>query len=239
MADTPSREHAAMGTKGPESVSRRALLACTAASFAAGMAGVGRTQVRGSNGSAVMRFNRERFVADCVEASLETDGQSAVREVLARAVSNPNAVLAELTPPSQAGFDVLLRSPSLTIFAAHWAPRMSLPAHEHRMWALIGIYMGREDNIFWRRHDGSVEAYEANVLFAGDVAALPLDAVHSVTNPLPRFTAGIHIYGGDFFATPRAQWDPETLAEQPSNGDTIRALFERENERLRRERGGI
>jgi len=182
-----------------------------------------------------MRFDRDRFVADCVAAAREADAQAAVREVLARAVSAPDSVLDGIGPPREAGHDVLHRSPTLTIFAAQWAPRMSLPAHEHRMWALIGIYTGREDNIFWRRGGRGVTAHAANVLFAGDVAALPADAVHSVTNPLPRFTGGLHIYGGDFFATPRSQWNAETLAEEPSDGATIRALFERENERLRQE----
>jgi predicted metal-dependent enzyme (double-stranded beta helix superfamily) len=182
-----------------------------------------------------MRFDRDRFVADCVAAARERDAQAAVREVLARAVSAPDSVLAGLGARRGAGLDVLHRSPTLTIFAAHWSPRMSLPTHEHRLWALIGIYTGREDNILWRRAGRSVTAYGANVLFAGDVAALPADAVHSVTNPLPRFTGGLHIYGGDFFATPRSQWNPETLAEEPSDGAAIRALFDRENERLRRE----
>ena len=66
----------------------------------------------------------------------------------------------------------------------------------------------------------------------GDVAALPVDTIHSVTNPLPRFTGGIHIYGGDFFNTARSQWNPETLDEEPSDGEVIRRIFERENERL-------
>ena len=57
------------------------------------------------------------------------------------------------------------------------------------------------------------------------------DAVHSVTNPLTRFTGGLHIYGGDFFATERHQWDPETLEQQPSNGEVIRAIFAEENAR--------
>ncbi|MCG6928595.1 MAG: CPBP family intramembrane metalloprotease [Acidobacteria bacterium] len=61
------------------------------------------------------------------------------------------------------------------------------------------------------------------------MATLPEDVIHSVTNPLPRFTGGIHIYGGDFFDTARSQWDPETLREEPSNGATIREMFEREN----------
>jgi predicted metal-dependent enzyme (double-stranded beta helix superfamily) len=181
-----------------------------------------------------MAFDSNRFVEDCVAASRGSESQSAVREVLARAVSEHASVLSSLGPPRQAGLDVLHRSPTLTIFAAKWAPQMNLLAHDHRMWALIGIYTGREDNIFWRRTPEGLKARAANVLFAGDVAALPGDAIHSVTNPLPRFTAGIHIYGGDFFATTRSQWDSETLAEEPSDGAVISAMFERENERLRR-----
>jgi hypothetical protein len=61
---------------------------------------------------------------------------------------------------------------------------------------------------------------------------LPEDALHSVTNPLQRFTGGIHIYDGDFFDTTRSQWDPETLEEELSDGARIRDMFRQENERL-------
>jgi predicted metal-dependent enzyme (double-stranded beta helix superfamily) len=179
-----------------------------------------------------MSFHRERFVDDCVTALSEADQQAAVRDVLARAVSDHGAVLSALGPPDRAGLDVLHRSPALTIFAAKWAPRMHLPAHDHRMWALIGIYTGREDNIFWRRTEDGIRARAASVLFPGEVAALPPDAIHSVTNPLPRFTAGLHLYGGDFFATTRSQWNDDTLNEEPSDGAVIQAIFERENARL-------
>jgi len=101
------------------------------------------------------------------------------------------------------------------------------------MWANIGIYTGREDNILWRRTPETIEAHTAMALFEGDAAALPEDAIHSVTNPLRRFTGGIHIYGGDFFDTCRSQWNPETLAEEPSDGAVIKEIFARENERFR------
>jgi predicted metal-dependent enzyme (double-stranded beta helix superfamily) len=140
-------------------------------------------------------------------------------------------VLAAIGVPDQAGLNVLHRSPTLTIFAATWTPQMNLMPHNHRMWANIGIYTGREDNIFWRREADGIRAFGAEALFEGDAAALPVDAIHSVTNPLLRFTGGIHIYGGDFFATERSQWDPETLDEEPSDGATIREMFERENRR--------
>jgi predicted metal-dependent enzyme (double-stranded beta helix superfamily) len=64
------------------------------------------------------------------------------------------------------------------------------------------------------------------------VFALPLDAIHSVTNPIPRMTGAIHIYGGDFFAVPRSEWDPETLREHPMDLQAIQKKFEDANRRF-------
>lgn len=183
-----------------------------------------------STGSKTMDI--ERFVADCIAANEEAEAQAAVNEVLDRAVSSPKGVLAALGDPDKAGLNVLLRSPTLTIFAATWTPQMNLMPHDHLMWANIGIYTGREDNIFWKRTPEGIKAYGADALFVKDTAMLPEDALHSVTNPLQRFTGGIHIYGGDFFNTTRSQWDPETLEEEPSDGAKIREIFRRENVRL-------
>ena len=174
----------------------------------------------------------ERFVDDCVAANQGDDAQSAVNAVLEKTVSTPNAVLAALGDPVEAGLNILLSSPTLTMFVATWTPQMNLMPHNHLMWANIGIYTGREDNIFWRRTDDGIEAFGADALFEKDTAMLPPDVIHSVTNPLLRFTGGIHIYGGDFFDTSRSQWDPETIQEQPSDGAAIREMFQRENERL-------
>ena len=178
------------------------------------------------------RMDIDRFIEECVAANQETDAQAAVNAVLARAVSSPDSVIAALGEPVKAGLTVLLRSPTLTIFAATWTPQMNLMPHNHLMWANIGIYTGREDNIFWKRTADGIQAFGADALFEKDTAMLPEDALHSVTNPLLRFTGGIHIYGGDFFNTTRSQWDPETLEEQPSDGAVIRDIFQRENERL-------
>jgi len=174
----------------------------------------------------------DHFVADCIAANEEADPQAAVNDILARAVSTPQGVLAALGDPDKAGLNVLLSSPTLTIFAATWTPQMNLMPHDHLMWANIGIYTGREDNIFWKRTPEGIKAYGADALFVKDTAMLPEDTLHSVTNPLQRFTGGIHIYGGDFFNTTRSQWDPETLKEEPSDGARIREMFRRENVRL-------
>jgi len=174
----------------------------------------------------------ERFVEDCVNANKGSEAQEAIKDVLARAVSDPKAVVAALGDPTRAGIDVFHRSATLTIFNATWTPQMNLMPHNHLMWANIGIYAGREDNIMWRKSENGIEAFEAIALFEKDAAALPVDAIHSVTNPLLRFTGGIHIYGGDFFDTARSLWNPESLEEEPSDGAIINGIFEDENERL-------
>jgi predicted metal-dependent enzyme (double-stranded beta helix superfamily) len=117
----------------------------------------------------------------------------------------------------RAGLHKLYQSEDLTVLNVVWAPMMTLVPHNHQMWAVIGIYTGREDNIFWRRIPGSrVEAAGAKALCERDVEPLGHNIIHSVTNPIPRFTGAIHVYGGDFFRSGRrSEWDPETLLEEP------------------------
>ena len=71
----------------------------------------------------------------------------------------------------------------------------------------------------------------ARALSERESCTLGPDIIHSVTNPIPRFTGALHIYGGDFFAQARSEWDPETLLERPySSAKTLR-MFEEANKR--------
>lgn len=177
-------------------------------------------------------FDLNQFVSDCRAALKEQPGQMAVREVVARAVSDPAAVLKALGEPQRAEMQTLYRADDLTILNVIWAPWMTLLPHNHRMWAIIGIYTGREDNIFWRRlpgMEGKVEAAGAKALCEKDAQPLGADIIHSVTNPIPRLTGAIHVYGGDFFGVPRSEWDSETLIEQTCNGERMARRFEEAN----------
>src|SRR6476620_10052814 len=100
-------------------------------------------------------FETERFVAECRAAFAEDRTHKAVREVLARSVCNPTAVLKELGEPKRAGIKELFHSDVLTSSNGVWAPGMMVMPHNHRRWGVIGIYTGREDNVFWRRVKGT------------------------------------------------------------------------------------
>jgi predicted metal-dependent enzyme (double-stranded beta helix superfamily) len=178
-------------------------------------------------------FDLDQFIADCRAALAADRSHRHVREVVARAVSDPAAVLKGLGEPKRAGLHKLYQSDDLTILNVVWAPMMTLVPHNHQMWSVIGIYTGREDNIFWRRipgEDGRVEAAGAKALCERDAEALGHNIIHSVTNPVPRFTGAIHVYGGDFFKPGRrSEWDPETLREEPWDVERAVRRFEEAN----------
>jgi predicted metal-dependent enzyme (double-stranded beta helix superfamily) len=174
-------------------------------------------------------FDLNRFIADCETAVRENDSHVAVKEVVARAVADPTAVLKAVGEPSGGGIQALHHSSSLTVLNVVWPPKMTIMPHNHTMWAVIGVYTGREDNIFWRRLEGGdgrrIEAAGAKALSEKDAAPLGRDIIHSVTNPIPRLTGAIHVYGGDFFGAERSEWDPETLREQRFDVERARRLF--------------
>jgi predicted metal-dependent enzyme (double-stranded beta helix superfamily) len=164
-------------------------------------------------------FDKEQFIADC-RTALQPDGSNRyVRDVVARAVSDPGAVFRELGEPTQAGLQVIHKADDLTILNVIWAPNFVIMPHNHAMSAVIGVYTGREDNILWRRlpedANGRIEAAGAKSLGDKDTLALGADVIHSVVNPVKRLTGAIHVYGGDFFGVSRSEWDPETLSEMP------------------------
>ncbi len=186
-------------------------------------------------------FDLDQFVADCRVALAADKSHKHVRDVVARAVADPASVLKGLGEPKRAGLHTLYQSHDLTVLNVVWAPMMTVMPHNHSMWAVIGIYTGREDNIFWRRlpgGPGKVEAAGARALCERDAEPLGHNIIHSVTNPIPRLTGAIHVYGGDFFdSTHRSEWDPETLLERPFDTERAVRSFEEANAILANRQG--
>lgn len=173
-------------------------------------------------------FDTDALVGACREALTESDPRRAVREVLVRTLEDPTSV-AEAIGKQAAGLNLLYNAPDLTILNVVWAPEMAIFPHDHRMWAVIGIYGGAEDNTLYKRTQAGIKASGHRELRDGDVFALGPDAIHAVRNPMRRFTGAIHVYGGDFVNEPRSQWDPDTLLEQPYDAAEVLRLFAEAN----------
>lgn len=163
-------------------------------------------------------FDLDQFIAD-LRASLSERSRQAMKEVVAKAVSDPDALLKVLGVPEKGGIKVLHAAKDLTVINVAWGPNQVTFPHNHLLSAVIGMYGGREDNMFWRRVPNPekfhIEAAGGQALGLGDVTVLGKDIIHSVLNPLSRISGAIHVYDGDFLHIERSMWDSETLVEQP------------------------
>ena len=180
-------------------------------------------------------FDLDRFISDCRDGLSEKPPQKAIREVMMRALADAASVR-DAIGVRHGQIQKLHVAPDLIILNVIWAPGMTVMPHNHSTWAIIGMYDGREDNIFWRRikdeAGGRIEAAGAKALSTGECATLGHDIIHSVTNPIARFTGALHVYGGEFFTAPRSQWDPETLLEQPHSVEKTMRMFEEANRQV-------
>lgn len=180
-------------------------------------------------------FNLDRFFADCRAALTDPSPELAVKELVERTVAGPADVEAALGTPRQGEITTLHHSPELTILNVIWTPGMAIYPHDHRMWAVIGLYGGREDNTFYRRGPDGLVAAGGKQLETRDAAVLGKAIIHAVANPLRVFTGAIHVYGGDFFGTPRSEWSEDALSERPYDMQRARRVFADANERWRAE----
>jgi len=176
-------------------------------------------------------FEVERLVEECQAGLRESAPEAAVKAVLERAMAQPAQVERALGTPTIGQITTLHHSAALTMLHVIWTPGMAIYPHDHRMWAIIGLYGGREDNVFYRRTPHGLEAAGGKPIEARGVALLGPAIIHSVTNPLRQFTGAIHVYGGDFFAVSRSEWDPETLQERPYDVERARQVFRDANDR--------
>ena len=163
-------------------------------------------------------FDLDQFIDD-LRGALAERSRQALKEVVARAVADPAALLRRIGEPQKAAVQVLHHAADLTVLNVIWAPRQVTLPHDHRMSAVIGMYGGREDNTFWRRVANPVkfeiEPAGGQALGTGDVTILGREVIHSVVNPLAKISGAIHVYDGEFLAAQRSMWDAETLVEQP------------------------
>lgn len=165
------------------------------------------------------------LVESVKRARREEHPQLSVEAVLRKALSTWAGPPSWLGPPKEAGFLVIYADEQITIMSIVWPPNLITEPHNHNMWATIALYEGRENNIIWRRDGDTIVPVGAETICSGEVFSLDADAIHSVHNPLNKYTAAIHVYGGDFMATPRSEWDPEHLLERPRDMEAVRLAF--------------
>lgn len=165
----------------------------------------------------------ELVVDRCRAAVKEPDAQSKVEAILQAAAADPAIVRAVADRKGLASLEAMAihRSDELTMLAAAIPPGFKAAPHNHNIWSVVSVCAGQEDNRFFERDgDGLKPVGEASVVAPG-VLANAADVIHAIANPLDTPLLAVHAYGGDLFATPRSNWDPETQKEIPFDWEKV------------------
>lgn len=170
-------------------------------------------------------FDKDRFIESCRAALREREPQAAVHELVRGAVAQPGEVIRTLGEPSCGGLNIVYRAPDLTILNVCWGPGLVFKPHDHLIWAVIGIYTGREENFFYQKNAQGLTRHGMKALNTRETLRLGPAAIHSVTNPLEQVTGAIHVYGGDLFDVPRSEWDPQTFEEKRFDNEAALKIF--------------
>ena len=154
-------------------------------------------------------FDPEVFVSECQAARTTADPVGAVGKVVGTTIADGGAIDAVLGAALTGEEQALFSSEDLTVQRILWPGGMFTPPHEHRMWAVIGVYRGEELNRFYERTPQGLKECGQRAVGRGDVLVLDSDTIHSVENPHHEITGGVHVYGGDIRGIDRSAWGPD------------------------------
>jgi len=164
-------------------------------------------------------FDLQQFIGECQSALDDPKPAQRIEALVKEAISDPNAVREAFAKAKnverQGPITFAWRDASLSVADVTTPPGLKSPAHNHKMWAVIGVYDGQEHNRFYRYEDGDLHEKGERLLKEGEVAVLGPEAVHAIANPLPANSSAIHVYGGDLVErSNRSMWNPHTYERE-------------------------
>lgn len=146
------------------------------------------------------------FVDECIAALADADPAAAVRDVLLKVLAEPRTLTNCLSTDPR-GPSILYRSATLSVHRSLLPPGYRTLPHEHRMWSVIGVYAGAEDDILFAKDRDLIVAVSRTLIGDGDVSVGDADAVHAVRNPSStKWSAALHVYGGDLTGADRTEY---------------------------------
>jgi predicted metal-dependent enzyme (double-stranded beta helix superfamily) len=167
-------------------------------------------------------FDTDAFVMDCRRAASDPDPVAALAEVVSAAIRDGGAIDAALGTELKGEPDTLFSSPELTVQRIVWPGGSTSSPHDHRMWAVVGVYAGEEVNRLYQHTPAGLEERAVRPVGAAEVLTLGEDAIHSVENLRRQWTAGLHVYGGDILHKERSAWGPDGV--EVSFADNLAAV---------------
>lgn len=174
----------------------------------------------------MMMMRIQELVERCRDAVTAQDPVATVMAELDAFLHQRN-LEQQLGTAQRSTYEALYRGSDLLVLHGVVPPTPKpVDPHDHRMWAVIGVYHGQEDNqLYARTDDAALEPIERFSVSAGEIRSLDSSTIHSVQAAGGQYLGAVHVYGGDLFGTPRSAW--RDGVEQPNDESAMPALFAR------------
>ena len=173
------------------------------------------------------RFDPDLFVESCISAAADPDPLAAVRDIVLRAVREPDALQTAFPVPllEDDNHGVLYRAANLLVAYPFFPRQFTTGIHNHTVPAVIGVWSGYEDNHLFERSGRGLQPLGVQRIIAGEVLVLGADAIHDVHTPDTTHSAALHVYLGDITATQRSHWDDTESDPVPFDGEAHERLW--------------
>jgi len=164
-------------------------------------------------------------IKDCKRALDDQNPQKGVEAIILDATKNQSVAnaIAGRTRFSDLADLCIYRDETLTLLAGALPPGFKAAPHNHNLWSVVGVCSGQEDNTFFARDGAGLKPTGTATVIGPGVLSNDADVIHAIRNPLDKPLLALHAYGGDLFATPRSNWNPDTGEEIPFNWKKVRS----------------
>jgi len=170
-------------------------------------------------------FSVESFVQDARTIAAGQDATKNLRVFMDQVFKDIQPIDAAFRD-SPSGDIILFEDDTVSIWRTSFDPGVSVPAHDHQLSAVIGVYQGSERNDFFEADpSGGLRRSTDVALSAGDVLSIGPSAIHGVTCISDDPCLGLHVYLGNLTAVERTLFDIDNKRVLPFDDANYQKLM--------------
>lgn len=173
-------------------------------------------------------FDLEDLLERLKLAAAGPDAANAVRALVEQAVADPAQMVAGM-PDFKENDVILFEDDTISIWHSRFLPSITVPAHDHQMSAVTGVYRGSERNDLYEKDpSGGLRKSSDVVLVPGDVFSIGPSAIHTVSCISAEPCCGLHVYLGKLTTVKRSLFDTKSGSVLPCTEENYHQYMRRD-----------
>ncbi|WNC67836.1 hypothetical protein RI845_15070 [Thalassotalea nanhaiensis] len=170
----------------------------------------------------VKDFNLEQFIADARQAAVSENPILSAESLMKATVADCENIIANM-PVIEECERMLFEDDTVSIWYCRFEPGTVVPAHDHQMHVVVGVYQGAEEHAFFDNSNGEYKEIKSLSLGATEVAKLSPNQIHTVTATNTASQA-LHIYLGKLSTVERSLFTFDSGKEIPFSVENYEKL---------------